>query len=105
MGNHENFVYKYVKGEIQGTDPELLRTYFDSTQVLKEDTALFSKFSALVEQSQPFYRYIGMQGPSFMLLMLLAVISTLVSWIRIHYAISVTFGWIVRFPLRNSLIS
>ncbi|WP_340011735.1 metallophosphoesterase [Paenibacillus sp. FSL H7-0690] len=65
MGNHENFVYKYVKGEIQGTDPELLRTYFDSTQVLKEDTALFSKFSALVEQSQPFYRYIGMQGPSF----------------------------------------
>ncbi len=65
MGNHENFVYKYVKGEIQGTDPELLRTYFDSTQVLKEDSALFNKFSVLVELSKPFYRYIGMQGPSF----------------------------------------
>lgn len=65
MGNHENFVYKYVKGEIQGTDPELLRTYFDSTQVLKEDSTLFNKFSVLVELSNPFYRYIGMQGPSF----------------------------------------
>ncbi|MCL6604005.1 MAG: metallophosphoesterase [Paenibacillus sp.] len=65
MGNHENFVYKYVKGEIQGTDPELLRTYFDSTQVLKGDSALYSKFSVLVELSQPFYRYVGMQGPSF----------------------------------------
>jgi len=65
MGNHENFVYKYVKGEIQGTDPELLRTYFDSTQVLKGDSALFSKFSVLVELSKPFYRYVGMQGPSF----------------------------------------
>jgi predicted kinase len=65
MGNHENFVYKYLRGEIQGTDPELLRTYFDSTQVLKEDPELFSKFSVLVESSKPFYRYIGMQGPSF----------------------------------------
>lgn len=65
LGNHENFVYKYLRGEIQGTDPELLRTYFDSTQVLKEDAALFAKFSVLVESSKPFYRYIGMQGPSF----------------------------------------
>ncbi|WP_342420418.1 metallophosphoesterase [Paenibacillus sp. FSL E2-0178] len=64
-GNHENFVYKYLRGEIQGTDPELLRTYFDSTQVLKEDAELFRKFSVLVEDSKPFYRYIGMQGPSF----------------------------------------
>ncbi|AIQ55714.1 metallophosphoesterase [Paenibacillus borealis] len=65
MGNHENFVYKYLRGEIQGTDPELLRTYFDSTRALKEDAELFSKFSVLVEDSKPFYRYIGMQGPSF----------------------------------------
>lgn len=65
MGNHENFVYKYLKGEIQGADPELMRTYFDSTQVLKEDFALFEKFSTLVELSQPFYRFVGMQGPSF----------------------------------------
>lgn len=65
LGNHENFVYKYLRGEIQGTEPELLRTYFDSVQVLKEDGELFRKFSLLVEHSQPFHRYIGMQGPSF----------------------------------------
>jgi predicted kinase len=65
LGNHENFVYKYIKGEIKGVDPELLRTYFDSTQMLKEDAVLFGKFAFLVEMSKPFYRYVGMQGPSF----------------------------------------
>ncbi|MFB9274181.1 metallophosphoesterase [Cohnella cellulosilytica] len=65
LGNHENFVYKYVKGEIAGADPELLRTYFDSTQVLESDPALFEKFAQLVEQSKPFYRLIGINGPSF----------------------------------------
>lgn len=65
MGNHENFVYKYLMGEIQGIDSELLRTYFDSTQVLKEDAELFIKFSLLVERSKPYYRYIGTQVPSF----------------------------------------
>ncbi|WP_127587224.1 metallophosphoesterase [Paenibacillus koleovorans] len=65
MGNHENFVYKYLQGDIQGADPELLRTYFDSTQPLQEDPALFEKFAWLVEQSKPFYRNIGIQGPSY----------------------------------------
>lgn len=65
MGNHENFVYKYLKGEIQGADPELLRTYFDSTQVLAGDQALLDKFDRLVESSKPFYRLVGVQGPSF----------------------------------------
>lgn len=65
LGNHENFVYKYVKGEIAGADPELLQTYFDSTQVLMSDPALFGKFAQLVERSQPFYRLVGMNGPSF----------------------------------------
>ncbi|RKP49962.1 metallophosphoesterase [Cohnella endophytica] len=65
LGNHENFVYKYLKGEIQGADPELLRTYFDSTQTLADDTALFEKFASLVELSQPFYRFVGVHGPSF----------------------------------------
>lgn len=65
MGNHENFVYKYLREEIKGTEPELLRSYFDSTQVLQEDEELFRKFSVLVERAKPFYRYIGMHGPSF----------------------------------------
>lgn len=65
MGNHESFVYNYMKGEITGADPVLLETYFDSVQVLQEDTALFERFTELVEQSKPFYRYVGMQGSSF----------------------------------------
>lgn len=65
LGNHENFVDKYVKGEIHGVDPELLHTYFDSTQVLLNDPELLAKFQHLVSISQPFYRYAGAKGPSF----------------------------------------
>ncbi|MEK5035253.1 metallophosphoesterase [Paenibacillus sp. FSL R7-0302] len=65
IGNHENFIYKYLRGEIKGTEPDLLRTYFDSTQVLQEDEELFRQFSVLVERAKPFYRYIGNRGPSF----------------------------------------
>lgn len=64
-GNHENFVYKYLKGEIQGADPDTLRDYFDSISVLAEDPALFAKFAELAERSRPFYRLIGGEGPSF----------------------------------------
>jgi len=65
MGNHENFVCKYMKGEVQGADPELLRSYFDSTQVLTGDPTLLEKFVCLVELSKPFYRFVGVDGPSF----------------------------------------
>ncbi|GMK42287.1 polynucleotide kinase-phosphatase [Paenibacillus sp. CCS19] len=65
LGNHENFVYKYIKGEIAGIDPELLETYFDSVPVLSEDAELFERFAELVESSKPFFRYVGMQGSSF----------------------------------------
>ncbi|GFN31482.1 AAA family ATPase [Paenibacillus xylaniclasticus] len=65
MGNHENFVYKYIKGDIQGIEPELLEAYFDSTQVLLEDAELLSKFEELVGLSKPFFRYVGAKGPSF----------------------------------------
>lgn len=64
-GNHENFVCKYIRGEIKGAEPELLRDYFDSTKALAEDGELFAKFAELVEASRPFYRYIGDGGPSF----------------------------------------
>ncbi|MBQ4900273.1 metallophosphoesterase [Paenibacillus sp. Marseille-P2973] len=65
LGNHENFVDKYMKGEIKGVDQELLHTYFDSTQVLKNDAQLMGEFQHLVTMSKPFYRYIGAKGPSF----------------------------------------
>lgn len=66
-GNHENFVYKYLRGEIKGVDGELLDNYFDSIPVLREDEALRAKFDELVESSLPFCRRIGLgEGqPSF----------------------------------------
>ncbi|NBI29876.1 metallophosphoesterase [Chengkuizengella marina] len=65
LGNHENFVYKYIRGEIKGVDQELLHTYFDSTDVLFKDEILLEKFNELVSISKPFYRFIGVSGPSF----------------------------------------
>ncbi|MFC5452137.1 metallophosphoesterase [Paenibacillus aestuarii] len=65
LGNHENFVDKYIKGEINGVDQELLQMYFDSTQVLMNDSELLRKFQHLVAISKPFYRYVGTKGPSF----------------------------------------
>ncbi|OWA34493.1 metallophosphoesterase [Saccharibacillus sp. O16] len=66
-GNHENFVYKYLRGEIKGVDRELLDHYFDSIPVLRDDEALRAKFDELVEDSLPFYRRIGTgeDRPSF----------------------------------------
>ncbi|SDE48982.1 Calcineurin-like phosphoesterase [Paenibacillus sp. UNCCL117] len=65
LGNHENFVDKYIKGDINGVDQELLHTYFDSSQVLVNDAELQEKFQHLVSVSKPFYRYIGAKGSSF----------------------------------------
>ncbi|MCJ8012190.1 metallophosphoesterase [Paenibacillus sp. KQZ6P-2] len=65
MGNHENFVYKYLRGEISAVDQELLRTYFDSTEILSNDTELLRKFNHLVSAAKPFYRYVGAEGSSY----------------------------------------
>ena len=62
MGNHENFVYKYMRGEIGGVDQELLHTYFDSTQVLSQDAELLAKFDELVALAKPFYRLNGLNS-------------------------------------------
>lgn len=65
-GNHENFVSKYMKGEITSVDQELVSSYFDSTQVLKQDEQLLWQFQQLAAVSQPFYRYAaGSRGASF----------------------------------------
>ncbi|MBP1966444.1 putative kinase [Paenibacillus aceris] len=65
MGNHENFVYKFMRGEIGGVDQELLHTYFDSTQLLSQDAVLLEKFNELVAIAKPFYRLNGLNSPSF----------------------------------------
>ncbi|MEJ8307027.1 AAA family ATPase [Saccharibacillus sacchari] len=66
-GNHENFVYKYLRGEIAGVDGEVLDSYFDSIPTLQQDEALRAKFDELAEASCTFYRRIGVgEGqPSF----------------------------------------
>ncbi|WP_138755690.1 metallophosphoesterase [Paenibacillus sinopodophylli] len=65
LGNHENFVYKYMRGEIKGVEEELLHAYFDSTEVLKADEHLLGRFNELVALSRPFYRMIGNSTPSY----------------------------------------
>ncbi|KJB86011.1 metallophosphoesterase [Paenibacillus sp. E194] len=65
LGNHENFVYKYLQGEVSGVDQELVRTYFDSIQVLMGDRELLDRFNHLVSLSQPFYQYRSPHAPSF----------------------------------------
>ncbi|WP_028596531.1 AAA family ATPase [Paenibacillus assamensis] len=65
LGNHENFVYKYSSGEIKGADPELIRTYFDSIQILMNDQELMEKFRHLVRLSKPFYQYRSSDSPSY----------------------------------------
>lgn len=65
LGNHENFVQKYLQGDIHGVDEELLQTYFDSTQVLAGDSELLEQFHRLVSVSKPFYRSAGASGSSF----------------------------------------
>lgn len=64
-GNHENFVSKYLKGEIRDVDPHLLENFFDSIPVLAADEGLRGKFQELVDQSKDFYRFIGKENSSF----------------------------------------
>lgn len=65
LGNHENFVYKYLQGELKGIDQELLHSYFDSILVLRADNELRAKFNHLCELSMPFYTRQGASYTSF----------------------------------------
>lgn len=65
MGNHENFVYKYLHGEIKGIEQELLHNFFDSIQVLIDDPGLQEKFFHLHAKSKPFYKGNAISGPTF----------------------------------------
>lgn len=64
LGNHESFVYKFMRGEIKGVDEELRQAYFDSTEVLRNDEELLKRFNHLVSLSKPFYKMLGKRGPS-----------------------------------------
>ncbi|MBX8938165.1 metallophosphoesterase [Enterococcus gilvus] len=65
LGNHENFVYRYLKGEIKGAAQETIDQHFTSINYLKKEPATLAKFNHLVEQSQPFLRRIGDEKQSF----------------------------------------
>ena len=56
LGNHENFVYKYLKGQIDyPPTPEFIKEHFGSCELLKDDPDLTAKFDALVALSKPFF--------------------------------------------------
>ena len=59
LGNHESFVYRYLKDEIKGAKETVVNDYFTSIPVIKNDELLHQKFNELVLLAQPFYRYIG----------------------------------------------
>ncbi|AQY52390.1 hypothetical protein PWEIH_08426 [Listeria weihenstephanensis FSL R9-0317] len=65
LGNHENFVHKYILGEIKGANQEIVDNYFDSIPDLVADPILFAKFEDLFHLAQPFYHYIGDETASF----------------------------------------
>ena len=58
MGNHENFVYKYLRNELKNavTPQDIIDNFFDSIAILEKDPVLKEKFNTLVELSKPFYR-------------------------------------------------
>lgn len=66
-GNHENFVYKYLKGMLTDVNlPEdLIPSQFTSIEVLEKDEELRNLFFELVESSVEHYRYIGVWKRSF----------------------------------------
>jgi len=66
-GNHENFVYKYLKGEISPhtVDEELVHTHFRSIFTFEKEEELKQAFFRLVEKSKVFYRLIGKHTSSF----------------------------------------
>lgn len=66
-GNHENFVYKYLKGMLKDVEiPQgMIEKHFTSMEVLQNDEALRNQFFELVEDSVEHLRYIGVSDGSF----------------------------------------
>lgn len=59
LGNHESFVYKYLRGEINNANQHTVNNYFTSIPYLRENDDVRAKFNHLVEISQPFFKYLG----------------------------------------------
>lgn len=66
-GNHENFVYKYLKGMLSdATIPDgLIESQFTSIELLQNNDELRTLFFELVEKSVEHLRYIGVNTNSF----------------------------------------
>lgn len=66
-GNHENFVSKYLLGELKDStiDLSLIEDYFTSIKTLEKDEVLREKFLEMVDESKEFYHYIGEELPSY----------------------------------------
>lgn len=66
-GNHENFVSKFLRGEIKEKEipHSVLEEYFTAIPSLTSDKELKQQFFNLVDSSKDFYRFIGISSPSF----------------------------------------
>jgi predicted kinase len=59
-GNHENFVYRFLKDDIDKKDlppQDVIDTYFDSVKLFESDEELKQKFFAVVEVMKPFLKH------------------------------------------------
>ena len=59
LGNHESFVYRYLKNEIKGAKQTIIDNFFTSITYLAQNPEIHKKFEELVALAQPFYHYIG----------------------------------------------
>lgn len=57
IGNHENYVYNYLKGVIKKSDDEKgkIEKFFNSIEILEKDDNLKNKFFEIFEISKNFY--------------------------------------------------
>lgn len=59
-GNHENFVYRYLKNDVPTKDlppQDVIDTYFDSIKLFESDEELKEKFFAVCESMRPFLKH------------------------------------------------
>jgi len=59
-GNHENFVYRFLKEDIDSKDlppQEVIDTYFDSIKLFQSDEVLKEKFFNVCDEMKPFLKH------------------------------------------------
>jgi predicted kinase len=60
IGNHENFVYKYLRNEVEKEKmppQEIIDVYFDSIKLFESDEELKDKFFKVVQAMKPFLKH------------------------------------------------